>query len=190
MQKKSPVLVTAGAGYIGSHVALALLDAGWPVVVLDDLSTGFETLVPSQATFVRGDVGDRQLVGHMFRDHGIEAIVHLAGSIVVSESVAHPLRYYENNTARSCALIEAAVESGMAHFLFSSTAAVYGSPERVPISETDPTSPINPYGQSKLMAEGYIAFYTRTISARCAISTSPAPIRKGGPGNSPTRRPT
>jgi UDP-glucose 4-epimerase len=157
MQKKSPVLVTGGAGYIGSHVALALLDAGWPVVILDDLSTGFEALVPSQAAFVRGDVGDRQLVGRLFRDHGVDAVVHLAGSIVVSESVTHPLRYYENNTAKSCALIEAGVKGGMAHFLFSSTAAVYGSPERVPISERDSTSPINPYGQSKLMIETMLA---------------------------------
>jgi UDP-glucose 4-epimerase len=157
MKRKTPVLVTGGAGYIGSHVALALLDAGWPVVVLDDLSTGFERLVPADSTFVRGDVGDRALVGRLLREHGIEAVIHLAGSIVVPESVVRPLRYYENNTAKSCALIEAAVEGGMAQFLFSSTAAVYGSPERVPVSETDPTVPINPYGHSKLMIETMLA---------------------------------
>jgi UDP-glucose 4-epimerase len=150
---KMPVLVTGGAGYIGSHATLALRDAGWPVVVLDDLSTGFEWAVPDGAAFVRGDVGDGALLADTLRAHGIGAVMHFAGSVVVPESVSDPLKYYGNNTAKSRTLIEAVVRAGVRHFIFSSTAAVYGAPERPLVDEDMPASPINPYGWSKLMTE-------------------------------------
>ena len=150
---KVPVLVTGGAGYIGSHAVLALLDAGWPVVVIDDLSTGFAWAVPAAAAFAQGDVADAALVGRLIAEHGIGAILHFAGSVVVPESVAQPLRYYENNTVKSRALIESAVAGGVRHFIFSSTAAVYGIPATVAVAEDAPTAPINPYGASKLMTE-------------------------------------
>jgi UDP-glucose 4-epimerase len=147
------VLVTGGAGYIGSHAVLALLDGGWRVVVLDNLTTGFRWAVPEAATFVEGDIADQPLVAGLIREHGIGAIVHFAGSIIVPESVERPLKYYGNNTAKSRSLIESAVEGGVRHFIFSSTAATYGIPERVPIDEATRTEPINPYGWSKLMTE-------------------------------------
>jgi UDP-glucose 4-epimerase len=152
-----PVLVTGGAGYIGSHAVLALLDAGWPVVVIDNLVTGFRWAVPDAASFVEGDVGDETLVGKTIADHGIGAILHFAGSIVVPESVTDPLKYYRNNTANSRALLAAAVAGGVRHFIFSSTAATYGIPETVPVSEDMPKQPINPYGMSKLMTEAMLA---------------------------------
>ena len=154
---KIPVLVTGGAGYIGSHAVLALRDAGWKVAVIDDLSSGTRAVVPSDVAFVEGNIADRALVGRVLRDEGIGAIMHFAGSIVVPESVEQPLKYYANNTLASHALISAAVEAGVKHILFSSTAAVYGEPERVPIAEGDPTSPINPSGASKLMTERMLA---------------------------------
>ena len=152
-----PVLVTGGAGYIGSHAVLALLDAGWPVVVIDNLSTGFEWAVPDSATFVRGDIADQDLVGRLIAEHDIGAIIHFAGSIIVPESVENPLKYHENNTAKTRSLLESAVKNGVRHFLFSSTAATYGLPERVPIDEQSRTQPINPYGWSKLMTERMLA---------------------------------
>ena len=151
--QRPAVLVTGGAGYIGSHAVLALLDAGWPVVVIDNLTTGFRWAVPEAATFAEGDIGDQALVGRLIEEHGIKAAIHFAGSIVVPESVSDPLKYYENNTVRSRSLIESAVKGGVRHFIFSSTAATYGIPDRVPISEDQHTQPINPYGWSKLMTE-------------------------------------
>ena len=151
------VLVTGGAGYIGSHAVLALKERGWRPVVLDNLSTGNRRLVPQDVPFHEGSVADRGLVDAILADEGIGAIMHFAGSIVVPESVEKPLDYYANNTLATHALLSAAVELGVPHFLFSSTAAVYGSPERVPVSEDDPTVPINPYGQSKLMTERMLA---------------------------------
>jgi len=147
------VLVTGGAGYIGSHMVHRLCDAGETVVVLDNLTTGFDWAIPATAQLIQGDVGDETLVGQIINDHGIEAIVHFAGSIVVPESVADPLGYYLNNTVKSRALIASAVAGGVKHFIFSSTAAVYGAPETMPVTETTPQVPVSPYGSSKLMTE-------------------------------------
>ena len=147
------VLVTGGAGYIGSHAVLALRDAGWPVVVVDNLVTGFRWALPDDVPLVEGDVGDTALVGRAIAEYGVGAIMHFAGSIVVPESVSDPLKYYGNNTAASRNLIEVAVRGGVRHFIFSSTAATYGAPEEVPVREDAPTHPINPYGASKLMTE-------------------------------------
>jgi UDP-glucose 4-epimerase len=154
---KPAVLVTGGAGYIGSHAVLALLDAGWPVVVIDNLVTGFRWAVPDGAVFAQGDIADQGLVARLIEEHGIRAIIHFAGSIVVPESVENPLKYYENNTVKSRSLIESAVKGGVQHFIFSSTAATYGIPEEVPIREATRTQPINPYGWSKLMTERMLA---------------------------------
>jgi UDP-glucose 4-epimerase len=152
-----PVLVTGGAGYIGSHAVLALRDAGWPVAVIDDLSNGTREVVPGDVPFFEGSIADRSLIDRILRDQEIGAILHFAGSIVVPESVEKPLEYYANNTLASHALISAAIEAGVHHIVFSSTAAVYGEPERVPIEEGDPKLPINPYGASKLMTERMLA---------------------------------
>ena len=154
---KLPVLVTGGAGYIGSHAVLALTDAGWPVAVIDDLSSGFRWLLPDDVPFYRSDVADEALLTRIFAEQGIRAVMHFAGSIVVPESVEKPLDYYLNNTVKSRALIAAAVAAGVPHFIFSSTAAVYGEAGERPISETTPTIPVNPYGRSKLMTELMLA---------------------------------
>ncbi|TCD02091.1 UDP-glucose 4-epimerase GalE [Erythrobacteraceae bacterium CFH 75059] len=155
--RKVPVLVTGGAGYIGSHAVLALRDGGWPVVVIDNLSTGFRFAVPDAVPLHVGDIADTALLARIFAEHGIGAIMHFAGSIVVPESVERPLDYYGNNTAKSRTLIAAAVEAGIRHFIFSSTAATYGAPDHSPIAEDTPTRPINPYGWSKLMTEQMLA---------------------------------
>jgi UDP-glucose 4-epimerase len=147
------VLVTGGAGYIGSHTVYELLDAGERVLVLDNLSTGFLSALPDPALAVIGDVGDQALVASLIDAHRIDAIVHFAGSIVVPKSVHDPLGYYRNNTVNSRALIEAAIKGGVSHFIFSSTAAVYGNPARVPVAEDAPLAPVSPYGWSKLMTE-------------------------------------
>ena len=157
MTDTTTVLVTGGAGYIGSHAVLALLDAGRKVVVLDNLVTGFADAIDPRAAFVQGDVSDEELVARVIADHRVHTILHFAGSVVVPESVSDPLKYYRNNTAATRSLIESAVKGGVAHFLFSSTAATYGTPERVPVQEGDPKRPINPYGMSKLMSELMLA---------------------------------
>lgn len=147
------VLVTGGAGYIGSHMVWELLDAGEQVVVLDRLSTGFDWAVAPEASLVVGDVADRDLVARIIRDHGVDAIIHFAGSIVVPESVADPLAYYENNTCKTRTLIETAVKAGVGNFIFSSTAAVYGGAGMEPVREDARLAPESPYGLSKLMSE-------------------------------------
>ena len=167
---KPAVLVTGGAGYIGSHAVLALQDAGWPVVVIDNLVTGFRWAVPDGVPLVEGDIADEALVGATIRAHRIGAIMHFAGSVVVPESVADPLKYYHNNTAKTRALLQAAVDGGVKHFIFSSTAATYGIPERVPIREGDPQRPINPYGMSKLMTEAMLTDVARAHPVNyCAL---------------------
>ncbi len=155
--QKLPVLVTGGAGYIGSHAVLALQDAGWPVAVIDNLSNGTREVVPQDVPFYEGSIADRDLVKRIFAERQIGAIMHFAGSIVVPESVEKPLEYYQNNTIATHALLSAAVENGVRHILFSSTAAVYGAPETIPIPEDEPKQPINPYGASKLMTERMLA---------------------------------
>ena len=147
------VLVTGGAGYIGSHMVYALVAAGERVVVLDNLSTGFDWAIAEGALLVMGETGDQALVSALIKEHGVESVIHFAASIVVPDSVADPLGYYKNNTVNSRALIECAVRGGVKHFIFSSTAAVYGNPERVPVTEDDLTAPMSPYGSSKLMTE-------------------------------------
>jgi UDP-glucose 4-epimerase len=151
------VLVTGGAGYIGSHMVLRLLDAGETVVVLDSLATGFEWAVDGRATLVEGSVGDPALVEKLLATHKVSEIIHFAGSVVVPESVAAPLKYYGNNTANSRTLLEAAVKQGVRHFIFSSTAAVYGMTGLDPVGEDSPLAPISPYGRSKLMTEWMLA---------------------------------
>jgi len=153
MTQKLPVLVTGGAGYIGSHAVLALADAGWPVAVIDNLVTGFRWAVPEGVPFYEGDIEDEALLARIFTEQGTRAVMHFAGSVVVPESVSDPLKYYHNNTAKTRALIAAAVRAGVPHFIFSSTAATYGIPEFSPVREDTPQRPINPYGMSKLMSE-------------------------------------
>ena len=150
---KSPVLVTGGAGYIGSHVVLALLDDGWPVVVLDNLSTGHRESVPSEALFVEGSIDNQELIKKIILDNGCIAIMHLAGSVKVEESVRLPGDYYANNVAGTLNLLEACREAGVKNFIFSSTAAVYGDAETTMVDETALTNPTSPYGHSKLMSE-------------------------------------
>ncbi|KQY49006.1 MULTISPECIES: UDP-glucose 4-epimerase GalE [Rhizobium/Agrobacterium group] len=148
------VLVTGGGGYIGSHMVWALLDAGEQVVVIDRLSTGFRWAIAPEARFYEGDIADTALMQQIFADNEIDSIIHFAGSIVVPESVADPLGYYENNTVKSRSLIASAVEAGIPYFVFSSTAAVYGTPDVLePVTESVNLKPESPYGSSKLMTE-------------------------------------
>jgi UDP-glucose 4-epimerase len=147
------VLVTGGAGYIGGHMALGLLDAPETVVVLDNLSTGFAWAVPEGAKLIVGDTGDKDLVARLIREQQIDAIAHFAAKIVVPESVRDPLGYYLNNVSNARSLIEAAVDGGVKTFIFSSTAAVYGETGAEPVSEEAALAPISPYGRSKLMVE-------------------------------------
>lgn len=157
MNSKATVLVTGGAGYIGSHAVLTLKDAGWPVCVIDNFTTGFRFAIPDDVPVYESDIEDADLVGHIIAEQGVSAIMHFAGSIIVPESVENPLKYYHNNTAKSRSLIEAAVAGGVRHFIFSSTAATYGVPEISPVPEDCPKQPINPYGMSKLMTELMLA---------------------------------
>jgi UDP-glucose 4-epimerase len=147
------VLVTGGAGYIGSHMVYALVEAGESVVVIDDLSTGFAAFVPPGVPLLTGDAGDEALVGQVIAEHGVKSVIHFAGSVVVPDSMRDPLGYYRNNTMTTRSLLNAVVKGGVDRFIFSSTAAVYGNPDHVPVPETAPTRPLSPYGSSKLMTE-------------------------------------
>jgi UDP-glucose 4-epimerase len=147
------ILVTGGAGYIGSHMVHELTEAGERVVVLDDLSTGFDWAVPEGVPFIVGETGDQKLVSQIIREHNADTIIHFAAWLVVPASVKDPLGYYKNNTVNSRALIETAIKNGVSHFIFSSTCAVYGNPAQVPVTEDTPVAPISPYGWSKLMTE-------------------------------------
>lgn len=151
------VLVTGGAGYIGSHAVLALRAAGRSVVVLDDLSTGDRNLIPADVPLIVGDVADGAQTAILLRDHHIGTVMHFAGSIIVPESVADPLKYYRNNTAASRSLIETCIKAGVGRFIFSSTAAVYGNPPTRMVTEQTPVAPVSPYGSSKLMTEQMLA---------------------------------
>lgn len=163
------VLVTGGAGYIGGHMVLGLLDAGEKVVVLDNLSTGFRWAVPPEATFVEGDFGDEALVAKIIKKHKVEAVAHFAAKIIVPESVSDPLGYYHNNTAKARALIDTVVKSGVKNFIFSSTAAVYGEPGVSPLTEDLVLDPINPYGRSKLMVEWMLADTVKAHDLRAVV---------------------
>jgi UDP-glucose 4-epimerase len=163
------VLVTGGAGYIGSHMVLALRDAGEEVVVVDDLSTGFRWAIPDGVELVEGDFGDAGLIENLLRRRGVESIAHFAAKIIVPESVAEPLVYYENNTAKARTLIASAVRAGAKNFVFSSTAAVYGDPAHNPVTEDEPLKPMSPYGRSKLMVEWMLEDVARAHGLRYAI---------------------
>jgi len=147
------VLVTGGAGYIGSHMVRALVEAGESVVVVDDLSTGFSAFLPEGVPLFIGDAADENLVEGVIAAHKVESIVHFAGSVVVPDSMRDPLGYYRNNAMTTRSLLNAAVKCGVNRFIFSSTAAVYGNPDQMPVPEHAPTRPLSPYGSSKLMAE-------------------------------------
>ena len=163
------VLVTGGAGYIGGHMVLALLDAGERVVVLDNLSTGFRWAVPPEAVFVEGDFGDEALVASIIAGQEVDAIAHFAARIIVPESVTEPLGYYLNNTAKARSLIETTVKAGVKNFIFSSTAAVYGEPAASPVLEDIPLLPINPYGRSKLMVEWMLGDTVKAHDLRAVV---------------------
>ena len=166
------VLITGGAGYIGSHAALACLDAGLAVVVLDDLSTGVRRNVSPQAAFVQGSLADRSILLNVMRAFCVDAIMHFAGSIVTSDSMADPAAYYRNNTVNSLNLIEAAVQAKIRRFIFSSTAAVYAPVSEGPLSETSQTRPISPYGRSKLMTEIMLAHAAKAHGIAPALPIS------------------
>lgn len=160
------VLVTGGAGYIGSHMSLALLDQGEDVCVLDNLSTGVRSLVPANARFFQGNINDEALVQWIMTDNDIDAVFHFAGSVVVPESVENPLMYYENNTSNTRSLLQTCVRAGIRHFIFSSTAAVYGSSEEGMLREDALKRPNSPYGRSKLMTEWMLQDTSQATSLR------------------------
>src|SRR5262245_46302580 len=160
------ILITGGAGYIGSHVAYTALEREREVVVLDNLSTGMRCLVAPDAHFHEGSAADQSLVSSLLRRYSVTAVIHFAGSTVVPESLEDPLTYYANNTLTSRSLIESCIKERVKHFIYSSTAAVYGAPERNPVNEEAPTAPINPYGRSKLMTEWVLAVAARVHDFR------------------------
>jgi UDP-glucose 4-epimerase len=163
------VLVTGGAGYIGGHMTLGLVDAGEKVVIVDNLSTGFAWAVPSNATLAVGDFGDSELIARLIDEHQVDSIAHFAAKIVVPDSVADPLGYYLNNTSKARNLIECAVKNGVRNFIFSSTAAVYGETTAEPVAETAALNPVSPYGRSKLMVEWMLADAGRAHDLRHVV---------------------
>jgi UDP-glucose 4-epimerase len=162
------VLVTGGAGYIGSHMVHRLREQGRAVVVLDDLSSGHREAVPPGVPLVAGDAADRDVTARLVHEHGVTAIVHFAARIQVGESVVDPRRYWMGNVVATASLLESALDAGIGRFLLSSTAAVYGRPSRVPITEEDPTEPITPYGETKLAIEKMLATYAQAYGLRYA----------------------
>ncbi|TCP27218.1 NAD-dependent epimerase/dehydratase family protein [Rhodovulum adriaticum] len=176
------ILITGGAGYIGSHVALALLDTGHDVVIADNLSTGLASLVPARATLERADIRDRDRMAQIMRKNGVDTVIHCAGSTVVPDSVRDPLAYYDNNVGGTLGLLHAMQSAGVRRILFSSTAAVYAINGSDPIPESAPLAPASPYGASKLMAERIIqdmaAAGLMDYMILRSISMWPAPIRR------------
>jgi UDP-glucose 4-epimerase len=166
--KQPSILVTGGAGYIGSHVVLQLRAHGEHVVVLDDLSRGFRQAV-LDAPLVVGNVGDRAVVSALLKDHGVDTVMHFAAYTVVPESVRDPLKYYGNNTCATRTLLDCCVAAGVRNFIFSSTAAVYGVPASGVAAEETPTAPINPYGTSKLMSEWMLASVAQASALKYAV---------------------
>jgi UDP-glucose 4-epimerase len=162
------VIVTGGAGYIGSHMVRTLLRAGHPLLVVDDLSTGHLETIPKDVPFVQADVADRARMTEVMRSHKAEAVVHFASRIQVGESVANPRLYFTGNLGASIALLESCLDAGVTHFILSSTAAVYGQPVHVPIDETHPTAPVNPYGETKLAIERMLGAYARAYGLKYA----------------------
>jgi UDP-glucose 4-epimerase len=182
------ILVTGGAGYIGSHMVYELLDQGERVVIVDNLSTGYEFVLPQQAPLIMGDVGDASLIAQVISRHQVTEIIHFAASTSVPDSLRDPLAYYLNNTANTRTLIEAAVASGIKRFIFSSTAAVYGTPLQIPVSEQDTPQPLTPYGWSKLMAETMLrdagaAHDLQHVILRYFNVAGADPSRRTGPSN-------
>ncbi len=166
---QSPILITGGAGYIGSHIGKALAENNQPLVVVDDLSTGFVKALPPGIAFYQENIGNVAKMRQILQDHQIESVIHMAASIAVDESIADPLKYYENNVAHSVALLKACLGAGVRHFVFSSTAAVYGTPERLPVTEATPLKPESPYGAAKAMAERILADAAHNQSLRYVI---------------------
>ena len=166
--KQPSILVTGGAGYIGSHVVLQLRARGERVVVLDYLSRGFrQALLDTQ--LVVGNVGDRATVRALLSEHGVDTVMHFAAYTIVPESMRDPLKYYGNNTCATCTLLECCLAAGVRHFIFSSTAAVYGMPASGVAAEATPTAPINPYGTSKLMSEWMLASVAQASALKFAV---------------------
>jgi UDP-glucose 4-epimerase len=163
-----PILITGGAGYVGSHVSLALLDDGWPVIVVDDLSKGRRELVPDGAEFIEGSAGDPAFIEHTLREHDCRSVMHFAGDIVNADSVREPTVYYQRNTIVSEKFISACRAARVSHFIFSSSAAVYGEPAEIPVTEDTPTVPVTPYGTSKLMTEWMLRRAAGTSDMRYA----------------------
>ncbi len=162
------ILVSGGAGYIGSHMVRTLRRAHHEVLVVDDLSSGHREAVPDDVAFVQADVADRTRVTAALKEHRIESVLHFAARIQVGESVVQPRLYYSGNLAASIALMESALDAGVTRVVFSSTAAVYGNPVRVPIDEDHPTAPVNPYGETKLATERMLAAYAQAYGLRYA----------------------
>jgi len=164
----STILVTGGAGYIGSHTVLALQKAGYSVVILDNLVYGHQDLVEKvlQVELVKGDVGDRALLDQIFAKYNIQAVIHFAAYAYVGESVSHPGKYYRNNLVNTLTLLEAMLQAGVKNIVFSSTCATYGVPQQIPIPENHPQNPINPYGATKLMVERLLSDFDQAYGLR------------------------
>ncbi|MCC6787596.1 MAG: UDP-glucose 4-epimerase GalE [Hyphomonadaceae bacterium] len=180
------ILVTGGCGYIGSHVVWALVEAGYDVIILDDLSTGHRSLVPEKARIVVGDVGESHLLDQLFTKDNVEAVIHLAGKILPQESIANPLLYYRENLCKSVALISSMLRHNVHRIIFSSTAAVYGSSQEALVTEASPTKPISPYGQSKLsvelvLASASVAHNLQATVLRYFNVAGADPSRRSGP---------